>query len=147
MGNTAGKGEPTSRKWFWHISVDKTYPREVLYKCRFMDASLEILIGKYGSESQESTFYPVLKACLILIIITLDFEQNYIRLFSYFWLCHVACGMLVPWPGVEPMPPAFEAWCHNYCMAREILVLGFGLSKVHDLSQATDSCLLFLIVK
>ena len=49
-----------------------------------MDASLEILIGKYGSESQESTFYPVLKACLILIIITLDFEQNYIRLFSYF---------------------------------------------------------------
>ena len=49
-----------------------------------MDASLEILIGKYGSGSQESTFYPVLKASLILIIVAFDFEQNYMRLFSYF---------------------------------------------------------------
>ena len=22
--------------------------------------------------------------------------------------CHVACGILVPWPGIKPMPPAVE---------------------------------------
>lgn len=62
--------------------MDKIHPREVLYKHRFLDASLEILINRYGSGSQESTFYPALKACLILIIIALDFEQNRLRLCS-----------------------------------------------------------------
>ena len=26
------------------------------------------------------------------------------------WLCRIACGTLVPQPGVEPEPPAVEAW-------------------------------------
>ena len=25
-----------------------------------------------------------------------------------FWLCCAACGILVPWPGMEPMPPTVE---------------------------------------
>ena len=25
-----------------------------------------------------------------------------------FWLCHMACGILVPWPGIKPMPLALE---------------------------------------
>ena len=31
--------------------------------------------------------------------------------FFFFWLCHAACGILVPRPGMEPVPPAVEAWC------------------------------------
>ena len=26
----------------------------------------------------------------------------------FFWLYHTACGILVPWPGMEPMPPYWE---------------------------------------
>ena len=32
----------------------------------------------------------------------------------FFWLCHVACGMLVPQPGIEPTPPAVEAQSPNH---------------------------------
>ena len=31
----------------------------------------------------------------------------------FFWLPHIACGTLVPWPGIEPISPALEvleAW-------------------------------------
>ena len=38
-----------------------------------------------------------------------------------FWLCHSACGILVPWPGIEPMPPAMEVWSLNHWTARKSL--------------------------
>ena len=28
--------------------------------------------------------------------------------FYCFWLCHEACGILVPWPGIEPAPSALK---------------------------------------
>ena len=31
-----------------------------------------------------------------------------------------ACGILVPWPGIDPMPPAVEAWNLNHWTAREV---------------------------
>ena len=34
----------------------------------------------------------------------------------------MACGVLVPWPGIEPMSPAMEAWSLNHLMAREVPV-------------------------
>ena len=33
--------------------------------------------------------------------------------FFFFWLCRAACGILVPRPGIEPRPPAVEAWSPN----------------------------------
>ena len=27
-----------------------------------------------------------------------------------FLQCHIACEILVPWPGIEPKPPTLEAW-------------------------------------
>ena len=30
--------------------------------------------------------------------------------FSFHFFGHVACGVLVPWPGIEPMHPAVAAW-------------------------------------
>jgi len=34
-------------------------------------------------------------------------------LFIYFWLWHAVCGILVPQPGIEPMPPAMTAQSFN----------------------------------
>ena len=31
-----------------------------------------------------------------------------------------ACGILVPWPGIEPMPPAVDAQSLNHWTAREV---------------------------
>ena len=36
-----------------------------------------------------------------------------------FWPHCVACGILVPWPGIEPVPPALEAWSPSHWTARE----------------------------
>lgn len=33
-------------------------------------------------------------------------------------MCH--CGVLVPRPGIEPVPPAFAAWYLNHWIVREI---------------------------
>ena len=33
--------------------------------------------------------------------------------------CHVACGILVPQPGIEPVSPAMEAWSPNHWTAGE----------------------------
>ena len=37
-----------------------------------------------------------------------------------FWLCHVACGIFVPLPGIEPAPPAVEARSLNHWTSREV---------------------------
>lgn len=34
---------------------------------------------------------------------------------------HMACGILVSQPGVEPMSPTVEAQSHNHWTAREVL--------------------------
>ena len=39
--------------------------------------------------------------------------------FSVFWPHCAACGILVLRPGIEPMPPAVEAWSSNHWTARE----------------------------
>ena len=40
------------------------------------------------------------------------------KVFLVFWGALVAGGILVPQPGIEPMPPALEAWSLNHWMVR-----------------------------
>ena len=40
--------------------------------------------------------------------------------FFFFWPHHTACGTLVPRPGIEPVPPAVEAWSLNHWTPREV---------------------------
>ena len=51
-------------------------------------------------------------------------QENLLFLLFYFilffWPCHVVCGILVPRPGIEPGPPALEAWSFNHWTAREV---------------------------
>ena len=37
-----------------------------------------------------------------------------------FLLCCMACGILVPWPGIKPMPPTMEMWTLNFWIPREV---------------------------
>ena len=37
-----------------------------------------------------------------------------------FWSCSAVCGILVPLPGVSPLPPALEAQSLNHWTSREV---------------------------
>ena len=37
-----------------------------------------------------------------------------------FWLCHAACGILIPQPGIKAKPSTVEAWGSNHWTAREV---------------------------
>ena len=39
--------------------------------------------------------------------------------FFFFWLHHPAYKILVPWPGIEPVPSAVKVWSPNHWTARE----------------------------
>ena len=50
--------------------------------------------------------------------------------FFFFQLCHLACRILVPWSGIESVPPEVEAWSLNHWTTKEVrqcfLTLGVG---------------------
>ena len=47
--------------------------------------------------------------------------------FLFFWPRHAACGILVPQPGIEPMPPIMEVQSLNHWIARETPTLHFRM--------------------
>ena len=61
---------------------------------------------------------------------------NFFYLFIYLWPRHAACGILVPWPGIKPVPPALEAQSLNHWTAREV-----PLSNIFIAVKYTDRCI------
>ena len=55
-------------------------------------------------------------------------SHNSTFLFFFFWSCRASCRILVPRPGIEPVPPTVEARSLNHWAAREFLIL---LSLIH----------------
>ena len=55
---------------------------------------------------------------------------NFLKNLKKFWPCHMACGILVPQSGIEPMPPAVEVWSPNHWTAREVTFCHFILLMV-----------------
>ena len=49
----------------------------------------------------------------------------YCVFFFYLLACFSACGILVPLPGIEPSPPAVEAWSLNHWAIREVPITDF----------------------
>ena len=47
-------------------------------------------------------------------------------LFIIFWPRCAACRTLVPWPGIEPVPPSVEAYNLNHWNAREVPIRTFS---------------------
>ena len=41
-------------------------------------------------------------------------------IYVFIWPQHAACGILVPRPGIEPVPPEVEAQSPNHRTAREV---------------------------
>ena len=55
----------------------------------------------------------------LLILLALNPVVSFLFLslllfFVFFWPWHMACGILVPWPGIEPASPAVEAQTLNH---------------------------------
>ena len=47
-------------------------------------------------------------------------NQRYL-FYLFTWLHHVECWILVPWPGIEPLPPVLEAQNLNHWTTKEVL--------------------------
>ena len=47
-------------------------------------------------------------------------DRKRASVFWFFWPSATACGTLVPRPGIEPAPPALEAWSLKHWTARDV---------------------------
>ena len=59
--------------------------------------------------------------------------------------CSLVCGMLVPWPGIKPMPPCIARWILNHWTTREIPLRVFIINKCWLLSNAFSVSLSMII--
>ena len=65
----------------------------------FLSQNLEFSIFPKNIWFESSTFWKK-KICSV-------FVNRYLFIT---WLCCTTCGILIPWPGIEHMPPALEVW-------------------------------------
>ena len=78
-----------------------------------------------GSQLAQATFclywQGVQRCCHLAEPTPVPFHSILFDIFYYFfWPRHVACGILVPRPGIKPAPPAVEARSPNHWTAREV---------------------------
>ena len=52
----------------------------------------------------------------------LSLSQLFLNIILLYQPCHMACGILVLQPGIEPMLPAVEVWSPNHWTARKFLL-------------------------
>ena len=88
-------------------------------------------------------------------IVTTDHKFSGLRQQKFlilFWSCHVACGILVPQPGMKLMPPEVEARSLNHWIFREVqrqqkclTVLEFRSSKSIPPGYSQKSTVLVLL--
>ena len=71
--------------------------------------------GRWGGAPCESSWMQERKARGNEREVTMSWErQSSNAHFRLSWLYHVACGMLVPWPGIEPRPLAVKVLSPNH---------------------------------
>ena len=63
----------------------------------------------------------------------------------FIWCCPVACGILVPQPGMEPIPLAMEAWSPNHLTTREFPQGDLSFINNVLISKRMDSCISYKI--
>ena len=90
------------------ILIQLTYTEGACY-------TLNIMLGVIHVSQQ-----PYEGICVDQQILT-PFSWRKHGIFLFFFLpCHIACGILVHRPGMEPVPPAVEAWSPNLWTSREV---------------------------
>ena len=55
-------------------------------------------------------------------------------IYFFFWPHCTACGILVPWPGIKPVPTVVEALNPNHWPTREFPILPDVVMKIIDLN-------------
>ena len=50
----------------------------------------------------------------------------------------MACGILIPWPEIEPMPPAVEVWSLDHWTTKEVLSALYSCHPVAFGSLVSD---------
>ena len=60
--------------------------------------------------------------------------------FFFFWPCCMACGILVPQPGIEHRPLAVRAWNPNHWTAREFLGSCLLRCDLHKINRPHYKC-------
>ena len=69
------------------------------------------------------------------------------QFFFFFWPRHAACGILFPWPGIEHVPPALEAWSLNHWTPRKVPdVTQFDYPIAHVSIDTYALCPVFVIM-
>ena len=104
-----------------------------LITCTLLHRSVNVLLSLWLTWKTPSCFLDSASSLLTLdsfflkkkkkFFFTLDpFFDTFPASCPFLWPCCVTCGILVPWPGIEPVPPAVEAQSLNYLTTREILL-------------------------
>ena len=100
-------------------------PCLTLYSCVFTPSLSSYLIQKplgiFGCRVSFAFFNLDHSLGLSVTLVTPTLWSEFL-----FWLCHMACGILVPQPGTKPTPPALEASSLNSWTAREVPLWHFG---------------------
>ena len=93
-------GQPGHRVWYPSLIFPGSIPctHATFFFSTWFFPSLNLI-----SQGLILKIYFIFRAVLILCI--------------YFWLPHAE----LPWPGIEPVPPAVEAWSLNHQTGREVL--------------------------
>ena len=132
----------------------------LVYHCTSQSGrGAEHKIGAAGVLNEWSHFCRSFQAtfqCITLLVVlfisTLFSLDTWFFFFFFFKFLAILCSMwdLIPQPGIEPMPPAVQAWRLNYCTAREVPALlflnqrplKFSLLRVcHDINYPGIFCL------
>ena len=108
---------PSTRKmrnFFWCLSTPphKAIPTREIYAPWYLPVNID-------SHSKSASFPSLPRALGIVVYL----KNKYIG----FWLCHAACRIFVPQPGIEPKPPAVEAPSLNPLKSWELVFKYFVL--------------------
>ena len=69
---------------------------------------------------------------LLLLFVLFFFVYFYLFFSSFFlWLCFMACGLLIPWPGDGPGPLEWEHWVQDAGLQENSWAQGI-LSSIHS---------------
>ena len=91
---------------------------QIILKCSF------ISIWRISFNISCRTNLMVMNSLSFFFFFFLIWECLNFSAFFFFIIC-MACSILVPQPGIKPIPPAVETWSLNHWTAREIPCLLF----------------------
>ena len=98
--------------------------------------------------SQGSPFYSTLKIFYVSVDLVVMYPLSFLflnkKFIQYFFIVPMACGILVPCPGMESTPPAVQAWNLNHWTTTSIsklnnlVLLSFSLSSPSKVIHFVD---------